>query len=49
MSGVDKSVFVDIKMKMLAHGVQQLLTHNVQDFQRYQDRIEILPLLQQSA
>jgi predicted nucleic acid-binding protein len=33
---------------MLTHGVKKLLTHNVDDFRRFGQKIEIMPLLEES-
>lgn len=41
----DRRIYdANIVATMLVHGVRRLLTHNIRDFARYADLIEIIPL-----
>jgi predicted nucleic acid-binding protein len=46
MTSDDSTLFIDanIVATMRAHGVQRLLTHNTDDFARYNHLITIVPL-----
>ena len=45
VAGTDRRVYdTNIVATMLAHGVRRLLTHNVGDFARFGDLVEVVPL-----